>query len=214
MHFEGLSPPTVYNRLSKLIQSDYLESFQVNLTAHHRSDRKFNDIGVIYRITRKSLHLLRSRFDNRCRDDLVPLNYQSLYHDLALTDVIRELKYKFSDTKIINSKLLKVKAESDKQIPDAIIIDTKDQKKVALELELTSKSEARYRDIITNYQVDSEYQKVIYVVSGESIQKKIGGVITGFKNSYQRGDDTGIFEFIQLASLFPERTIKPKEVTR
>ena len=51
---------------------------------------------------------------------------------------------------------------------------------MALELELTAKSEMRYREIILSYRTSSEFDSVLYVVKELSIQKKIGGLITGF----------------------------------
>jgi hypothetical protein len=118
----------------------------------------------------------------------VTLNLSCLYHDLLLTDVLRVFKSSWIATKPVK--------ENTNRIPDAVLVDPRTNKKMALELELTSKSEMRYREIILSYRSSSEFESVLYVVKDEAIQKKIGGLITGFNARYEIGDDTDKFKFI------------------
>lgn len=72
---------------------------------------------------------------------------------------------------------------------------------MALEIELTAKSEMRYRDIILSYRTSSEFKKVLYVVKDKSIQRKLGGLITGFNGRYEFIDDTDKFKFMTVDDL-------------
>ncbi|HXH76683.1 MAG TPA: hypothetical protein VNJ08_17060 [Bacteriovoracaceae bacterium] len=102
---------------------------------------------------------------------------------------------------IKNSKVYKEGLENKNRIPDAVIIDPRANKKMALELELTGKSEMRYRDIILSYRTSSDFEKVLYVVKDKSIQRKLGGLITGFNSRYEIGDDTDKFQLMTVGEL-------------
>ena len=73
---------------------------------------------------------------------------------------------------------------------------------MALEIELTAKSEMRYREIILSYRTSAEFDSVLYVVKDISIQKKIGGLIIGFNGRYELSDDTDKFKFMTLNQIF------------
>ncbi len=49
-HFKTCASSTVYNRLSKLIKAEVIESMRVNLRAVHKNSE---DIGAIYYVTKK-----------------------------------------------------------------------------------------------------------------------------------------------------------------
>lgn len=190
-HFPENKRPTVYNRLSKLIRANLILAINVNLIAHHRNGEL---LGVVYLLTKEGLKRLQ---DYKMTEDIslnpVSLNFSSLYHDLLLTDVLRVLKKTWKVTK--SSKT------NNKRIPDAILIDPRTNKKIALELELTAKSEMRYREIILDYRLNTEFDSVLYVVKDQSIQKKIGGLITGFNGRYEIDDDTDKFKFMTLTQI-------------
>lgn len=190
-HFPENKRPTVYNRLSKLMTADIIKAVGINLIAYHRRGEL---LGVVYVLTKEGLKQLQ---DYKMTEDInqnpVSLNLSCLYHDLLLTDVLRIFKASW--------KILKPTKIDQKRIPDAILIDQRTNKKMALELELTAKSEMRYREIILDYRTSSEYDSVLYVVKDESIQRKIGGVITGFNGRFEIGDDTDKFKFMTLAQL-------------
>ncbi len=177
-HFPENKRPTVYNRLSKLIRAEIIKAVNVNLVAYHR---KGELLGVIYVMTKDGLRRLQ---DFKMAEDInqnpASLNFSCLYHDLLLTDVLRALKRDW--------KVTRVSKEIQSRIPDAVLFDPRTNKKMVLELELTVKSEMRYREIILSYRTSSEFDSVLYVVKDDSIQKKIGGLITGFNGRYEIGD--------------------------
>ncbi len=191
-HFSENKRPTVYNRLSKLIRANILEAINVNLFAHHR---KSELVGVIYKLTKDGLKMLQEyKTTVNLNPAPMPLNLSCLYHDFLLTDVLRVLKMPYR-------RSTRVKEVGNERIPDAVLFDHEKKINVALELELTAKSEMRYRDIVLSYRTSHEFDRVLYVVRDESIQRKIGGVITGHRNSYELGDDTDKFSFVTQGEL-------------
>lgn len=190
-HFPENKRPTVYNRLSKLIRAEVIKAVNVNIVAYHR---KGELLGVVYVMTKDGLRRLQ---DFKMTEDInqnpVSLNFNCLYHDLLLTDVLRVLKRDW--------KVTKATKEIQSRIPDAVLFDSRTNKKMALELELTAKSEMRYREIILSYRTSSEFDSVLYVVKELSIQKKIGGLITGFNGRYEIGDNTDKFKFMTLSQV-------------
>jgi hypothetical protein len=128
--------------------------------------------------------------------NLIPasMNFSNLYHDLLLTDVLRVLNRNW---KVTNAPL-----GIQDRIPDAVLIHPVTGSKMALELELTAKSEMRYRDIILSYRTSSEFETVLYVVKDKSIHRKLGGLITGFNSRFELSDDTDKFKFLTLDDLF------------
>ncbi len=190
-HFPENKRPTVYNRLSKLIKAKVLMPISVNLVACHRRGEL---LGVVYVLTKNGLKRLQDfKMTEDINQNLVSLNFSCLFHDLLLTDVLRVLKRTW--------KVSKVSLETQNRIPDAVLIHPVTKKKVALELELTAKSEMRYREIILSYRTSNEFDSVLYVVKDLSIQKKIGGLITGFNGRYEIGDDTDKFKFMALSQV-------------
>jgi hypothetical protein len=205
-HFKGRAKTTVYNRLSKLVRSGFVATMRVNVCATHKDHL---DIGVIYKVTKKGLKVVSEYLQSaHVRDDLVPINPSCLYHDLLLTDALRKLKGSIDGLRVINTKVLKVTSKYGIQQPDAILFLPNSNKKIALELELTAKSEVRYRDIITNYQTSLEFEKVIYVTLSSAIHKKIGSVITGHGSRYEFSDTTNNFYFTDVKSLLNEVPLK------
>lgn len=190
-HFPENKRPTVYNRLSKLVRAEVIKAVNVNLVAFHR---KGELLGVVYMLAKEGLKKLQ---DFKMTEDInqnpVSLNYSCLYHDLLLTDVLRVLKRDW--------KVTKPTKENQNRIPDAVLFEQRTNNKMALELELTAKSEMRYREIILSYRTSREFDSVLYVVKDESIQKKIGGLITGFNGRYEISDDTDKFKFMTLIQI-------------
>jgi len=191
-HFKDNKKPTVYNRLSKLMSAELIKAINVNLIAYHRNGEL---LGVVYLLTKEGLKKLQDfKITQDINQNLVGLNFSCLYHDLLLTDVIRKLNGSW--------KITKASKGNQTRIPDAILIDPETNKKWALELELTTKSEMRYREIILSYRMSSDYDSVLYVVKDEVLQRKIGGLITGFNNLYELGDQTDKFKFLTLDYIF------------
>ena len=108
----------------------------------------------------------------------------------------------------MNTKLLKPSVRRNTQLPDAIIEIPETSKKIALELELTMKSESRYRDIVTNYRTDSEFNKITYLCQNSAITKKVGGVVTGYGNRFSLSDHSDEFYFANIKDIFRDSTFK------
>lgn len=198
-HFPENKKPTVYNRLSKLIRGGVLDATNVQLLCHHRRNEL---LGAIYHLTKLGAKKLQDfNMTNDIQFNSVPVNLSCLYHDLLLTDVLRALKRRWPEYEMLNSKVNNHGVSLKERIPDAVLLNPRDKKKVALELELTAKSEMRYRDLILSYRTCHDFERVIYVVKDRSIQKKLGGLITGFNGRYEIGDSTDKFEFILLEDL-------------
>ena len=198
-HFHKLAKPTVYNRLSKLAQAELIEALSVNLFVHHRNNET---VGVIYRLTKKGIERLCNFIQGvPITLNTTTINLSSLYHDLLLTDVLRAFKKRLPSYLIVSSKTNSCEWNKKERIPDAVLFNPKEKIKLALELELTAKSEARYRDIVLSYRTSPEFEKVLYVVKDESIQHKMGGLITGYRGQYKEEDDTDKFVFYGLANL-------------
>ena len=192
-HFKDRAKPTVYNRLSKLINAKLIKSLRVYLVAHHRSNQ---DLGVIYQITKKGLSTLKSYFPEKSfRKDPVSISFYTLYHDLLLTDLLKKMRKDFSGFKFTNTKLLGSDPRESMKLPDAVMECKKTKELIAIELELTAKSLRRYQDIVFGYRTNNRYKKVFYVVGSEQIRRKIGGVITGYGSNYSPSDDTIQFYF-------------------
>lgn len=199
-HFPENKRTTVYNRLSKLIRAEVIKAVNVNLVAYHR---KGELLGVVYVLTKVGLKKFQDfKMMEDINQNLVSLNFNCLYHDLLLTDVLLVFKRSWTVTK--------VSKEIQSRIPDAVLIDPRNNKKIALELELTAKSEMRYRDIILSYRTSNEFDCVLYVVKDDSIQNKIGGLITGFNGRYEIGDDTDKFKFMTLSQVL--NSLKEEDV--
>ena len=200
-HFNKCARSTIYNRLSKLIKGELIESMRVNLNAIQRQSE---DIGAIYYVTKKGFRLMIKYHSKSIkRVSPVPINLNQLQHDLILTDTIKMLDSQFHNAQVVNSKLFVNSFKEERQVPDGVILFK--NKKYALEVELTAKSNMRYRDIISNYRTSSEFESVLYLVKDVAIQGKMGAIITGVQNSYRKSDDTDKFYFCTLSAFFNER---------
>ncbi len=194
VHFKNKADSTVYNRLSKLIKAEIIRSIRVNLLAIHKSNM---DVGVIYTITKKGLRFLKEfSFYEVKREAPIVINFNQLTHDLILTDILK----KFDG---INTKLYSQKTNDYEQIPDGVV--TNKNQNCAIEVELTAKSNLRYREIISNYMTSSKFDKIRYIVKDKAIEKKIKSIIDD-----QFGDSK--FSFVTLIELFKTQDIcKMKE---
>lgn len=203
-YFGNCANSTVYNRLSKLIKANLIDGINVNIKSNYLLEK---DVGVIYFVTTNGLTRLKEYWHREIQRIVpAPINLNNLFHDLLLTDVIKKLKREFNCS-VINSKVLNIDSLSCEQVPDAVLFHRQNKSKWAIELELTSKSNRRYREIIANYGTSNKYSKVLYIVKDESIYKKIGGIITGHGKQFDVRDDTGKFQFLNLKDfLFSQKS--------
>jgi hypothetical protein len=223
--FEGRHKATVCNRLTKLERMTLLRRINVGNFIYKRNMRS---VGVVIQITKRGIEILRrcELFDERWKAEPVPVNIQSLIHDLELNQAVRGISERLPHAAITNGKhLLKDGSAVNAKIPDALLElaarDLEEAKRigivgmdsavkgaaplrVAIELELTTKSDRRYREIITGYRLSREVDRVLYLSNDMAVFRKIQSVLAGFpiKGEIQR--HSGIFSFLTLSAVAPK----------
>jgi hypothetical protein len=199
-HFASKSVPTVSNRLKKLKIAGLIQAMQVGAVVHHQQQKR---IGLIFRVTKKAIRFLQASFPKeKLKEDPVPFNTQTLVHDLLLNELLRKLKMTNQDQVILHGKLIHYEISKLERIPDAVIIDAITFKKMAVELELTVKSETRYRQIIMSYRLSRHYEKVLYITGNQSISDRLTYLITGFRrNDNLPPMPTGAFRITNLEEI-------------
>jgi len=156
----------------------------------------------VYQITRKSLEVLEKSYpDVAFKRELVKLNSTSLYHDYLLTEVLNILSVDYESLSFKNAKTICENFESRDKLPDAIIYNKLGKIVGALELELTQKSDRRYREIVTGYRLSRNFPAVIYVYSNDGIATKIKEIVRGKAVAGLTEIDTGRFYFVKSQTL-------------
>ncbi|MCB0411021.1 MAG: hypothetical protein KDD22_00750, partial [Bdellovibrionales bacterium] len=127
---------------------------------------------------------------------------------------------------VINGKhLLKENGTNNAKIPDAVLevatTDLEEAKrigivgpdavtkgainiKVAVELELTTKSDRRYREIITGYRLNRNVDRVLYLSHDWAVFRKIQSVLAGFPIKGEVRQHSGIFSFLPVSAVTPK----------
>lgn len=198
-HFSGLSKVTVSNRLAQLVAGRLIHSHRVGMVMHGRELKR---VDVVFRISKYGIKVLQRYFPKAIfRDHPLPLNTQSLMHDLLLNDVMAAMKKANPKLQLIHGNLTKEKGVNRRR-PDAIVIDAASNSKTAIELELSIKSERRYREIITSYRLWGEVSHVVYVTGNDAIAQKLRSIVLGYNtaNTTVRMP-TGKFYFVNLGEL-------------
>jgi Replication-relaxation len=198
-YFHGRTKSAAHNRLTRLRRAGLLKSIQVSTILYQREPK---NIGVVYQVTRKGIAFLKQRYPQEdFRDETLNFTTSTLAHDVLLTEVTTALRHRFPGKVIIRGVLSKTTLGS-KRIPDALVCDHRKRVEVAVELELTIKSARRYREIILQYQLDSNCPNVLYVVPGKTLFEKLRFKITGQKEIPGLPlPNTGKFYFVQVDTL-------------
>jgi len=195
MHFQGKAKPTIVNRLTKLEESGLIQRLKI---PRLQLNKEVGLISVVFQITRLGILILQKQYPGfELRQDPVRLRPYSVDHDLLLVDVMMAFKNKFPGSKIIHGELYFNNQSPSTLKPDVILVLPNGQGKIAVELELTAKSEKRYRELILKYRLAKDFTKVLYVTSHRQIEVKIKGIL-GSSLVNER------FEFMQLVELFPQ----------
>jgi DNA-binding Lrp family transcriptional regulator len=200
LHFTDRSKPTVINRLTKLEQAELITRLKVPrlqlVSAAHV-------ISVVYQITRFGISVLQKRLPEiELRPEPVRLRPYSIDHDLLLVDVLAAFKIRYEGFKIVNGELYNAVASSNGLKPDAVLINPHGNQKMALELELTAKSEKRYRELILKYRLSKDFNKVLYVTNQKQIETKIKTIL-GHAIASER------FEFLTLDDVLKTKSERP-----
>lgn len=125
-----------------------------------------------YKISKQGCQLIQ--------DDLKPLNKINLgtfMHDMQFLDLAVRLKKEHNFVELIPERRLKhLNGLNDKMnkghMSDCVLI-TEDDKKIAIELELTVKSKARMNKIIADFTSDFDLDEVWYYTPSPSVQRAI-----------------------------------------
>ena len=177
-HFPNNAANTAYNRVQALKRAGYLTSLRVGILLHQGEKQ---EVGVVYRPTQKGITTLSALYPRETfREKPLQLNTASLHHDLLLVELVGALRERFPSYKIVRPPMYCGQSLDLKRTPDAMVLEHSGIPFVAIELELTAKSLARYRQIILHYRL-SKFKKVIYAVGNEAIAEKIRSQITAGK---------------------------------
>ncbi len=220
--FEGRHKATVCNRLAKLERMALLRRINVGNFIYKRNMRP---VGVVIQITKRGIEVLKrcGQFDERWRAKPVPVNIQSLIHDLELNQVVRGIIERLPGAEIINGKhLSKDGGGASVKMPDAVLAlaaanleeamrtgvvapDTAMKGaahlRVAVELELTAKSDRRYREIIMGYRLSREVERVLYLSHDVAVFRKIQSVLAGYSMKGELRAHSGIFSFLTVSAV-------------
>lgn len=223
--FEGKHKATVCNRLTKLERMALLRRINVGNFIYKRNMRP---VGVVVQITKKGIEVLKQcgLFNDRWKTEPVPVNIQSLIHDLELNQSLRGIGERLPSSTVINGKhLSKGGGAVNSKMPDAVMeiaaTDHEEAKRigvigpeaamkgaaplrVAVELELTAKSDRRYREIITGYRLSRGADRVLYLSHDVAVFRKIQSVLAGFPIKGEVRSHSGIFSFMPVSAVAPK----------
>lgn len=192
MYFVGKAKPTIVNRLSKLESSGLIARFKVPRLIQHESK---NVISVVYQITRIGIRVLQKwHQDVEFWPEPLKLQPFSIDHDLLLVDVLVALENQKAYVDIVLAEHFCRETNTQGLKPDAVLFKDIGKRPVALELELTAKSEKRYRDLILKYRLTRDFDQVLYVTGHPAIEAKVKAVI-GPSNANDR------FKFISVKEI-------------
>jgi len=200
-YFKEQKRSTAYSRLSLLMRSGYLQSVSVGGILDEKSQ-----VSVVYQVTRRSYELLLKMLPDQVEDEvfLNKINLSCVWHDYLLAEALWQLKLRQNDLIVKNTKIFQLGKSLFSKKPDAVLIDLKSKRQIAVELELTRKSDRRYRDIVYDYRSNNDFDSVIYITKSEVLSEKIRSVIRGKTPQGFTPRDTRKFYFISLNELFKD----------
>jgi len=178
--FRGRAESTVSNRLKALEKKGMIKSQKVGIFIHNGIPKQINRI---YEATNKAKRFLHIPIDFRQKTKS-PKSYVALYHDLVLNDVLYEMVQKEINFDFRVSSNIKSNLETD-IVPDALLYPENEEKPIAVELELTAKSEKRYRELFLKYRFSKDFSKVIYICGNQNILKKIERILRDMGISFE-----------------------------
>lgn len=199
-HFANVAKPTALNRLARLEKGGLIERRRVPRFVLSVSDLQ---VSVVFQITKLGITELQKRQqDSVLRLEPVALSAFSVDHDLLLNEVIDKLTEHLAPRDCINGKLFEPMPNQLNVNPDAVLVMENGKSLWALELELTLKSEQRYRDLVLKYRMQSEFEKVIYVTGNRAIESKLVEVMAHKTLPNAPRPVTDRFYFVDLKELF------------
>jgi hypothetical protein len=202
-HFSGRARVTAVNALSRLRSAGFIRRLRMGTVIYQLGSVQ---VGTVYHLTTKGLRILGDRLPQKSFPNCpVRIGGKDLVQDLILAEVWEKLQRRFPGHEFMHGKNLRMPQALNCQVPDLVMKSPKSIGQVAIELELTSKSERRYRQIIFQYRRDRQWDQVIYVVGKDSIGQKILAEIHGRRApSLEQPSAAGKFQIISLQSLLKE----------
>lgn len=196
--FKGRSHATAMNRLRLLENAGFISRTRVPRIKAWKSNR---EVGVVFQLAPKGVKALQLQNSEWDFVDKIPnINPVSLDHDLLLNDIKPKMLGLIPGGLWLNGRYLGI-SESMKKIPDAIIKLPSFEKGIAIELELSAKSSARYRQILAEFRASRDIEKVFYITAGPQIDRKILSELEGFEVPLGFKSRSGIFNFIPLSEV-------------
>jgi hypothetical protein len=158
--FEGISARSreAYKRLYELQKNGYLKTSKRSIYRHG-----------LYLVTASGLQQLRAFCRDRGLGELVDADYSNYKHDIAVTD-IRIIFHELGYTDWVAERIMS-KRGGYRRLSDGAVHHH--GKYFAIEYESSQKSRGRYREIFYNYDLDENFEAVIYIVDTPEFITKI-----------------------------------------
>ena len=202
--FTGRDHSTVLNRIRLLEDGGYLKRHHLNRVRTFCDEKS---VGVVLQITPRGVReIARLHFQNVFDEKIYDIKSSQLEHDLLLVDVTERLKNVHEQMVFVDGRRFVRSKPEIFQVPDKVMVDGSRSKATAIELELTVKSEKRYRQIITNYRIGRGFDRVLFITAHQSIAQKIKSEIVGFKTTSTQNFETGIFALQNMQELLRPQT--------
>jgi DNA-binding MarR family transcriptional regulator len=199
--FSGKAKSTVLNRLGKLEGMGVIERWRVPVLD---SKKPGPGIFVVFCITRKGIGILAARQPDRAfRQKPIRLHGFTVHHDVLLVDVMDALRERFQSSIVTNGKLLGDQAAAQSVNPDAVLELPEGKERWAVELELTPKSEKRYREIVLRYRLQSAFARVLYVTTSREVVQKLARVLDRMPEKLGANQPLEKFLWLELNELLP-----------
>lgn len=197
--FKNVQKATALNRLTKLERKGYIQRRRVPRFICSADDLQ---VSVIYQITKNGIReLQKHKPDKVLKADPVQLSAFSLDHDLLLNDVMDKFSSLWPNSHLVNAKLLDTKSLPNGLNPDALLVNPTSNISWAIELELSLKSEHRYRNLVLKYRTQNDIHRIIYVTQNKNIESKLIEVMAHKPKDGMPAPVTDRFYFTSLEQL-------------
>lgn len=202
--FKNVAKSTALNRLSHLEAAGLVRRWRV---AKFPAGREESEILVVYQVTRLGVRELGRRLGEVFEREEPPrLHGYTLHHDVLLVDVIEALREKLPGAELTHGRLVPAERAAGFGVePDALLLPGAAEAPWAVELELTAKSEKRYREIVLRYQLTRAFAKVLYVLREERVRRKLERVLGHALIPLGAESTEDRFLFISLKELFESK---------
>lgn len=175
--FQGRAKSTVLNRLARLEEAGLIRRMRVQGFA---GEGTLASVRAVFQLSTHGVRELSKVHGSIVeRHDPIRIHAQSLSHDLLLVDVADALTTRFPGARITDGRLSKRAGTPLQAKPDLILEFASGEKPWAIELELTPKSEKRYRDIVLRYRLSREFDRVLYVTDSKQVITRLTKILEG-----------------------------------